>query len=44
MKKIYEKPELEINFFEIEDITTSGLKIEDNQTTFSSVSDYSSLF
>lgn len=44
MKKLYEKPELEINFIEVEDITTSSLKIESNQSTFESISDYSSLF
>lgn len=45
MKKIYEKPEMEINFMEVEDIiTASGLSIEATQTNFSSVETYSELF
>ncbi|WPK66720.1 hypothetical protein EUCA11A_08710 [Eubacterium callanderi] len=29
MKKLYEKPEIEINIFEVEEITASGQDVEE---------------
>lgn len=38
MKKIYERPIINVTSFEAEDITTSGLAIGDTQTSFDTYS------
>lgn len=46
MKKIYNKPEIEINFIEVEDIiTASGLKyVNSSQTSFEEAVNYCDFF